>query len=200
VLSPQEPPERGAGFPADACGMDEVGRGALAGPLVAAAVRLHPLFRHPLLRDSKRLSEAQRERIEPLIRGAAQALEIVSVSPHLIDQHGIGWANRTAFERLLELVSAPLCLIDGNLRLNSPARYLTVIRGDQLVPAISAASIVAKVHRDRLMRALAVEYPEYGWEGNKGYGSSQHLQAILVHGPSPHHRRSFIRVKSGPPL
>ncbi len=200
MLSLQDPPMPGAGFPADACGLDEVGRGALAGPLVAAAVRLDPLFRHPLLRDSKRLSEAQRERIEPLIREAAQALEVFSVSAQLIDRHGIGWANRTAFERLLELVSAPLCLVDGNLRLNSPARYVCVVRGDQLVPAISAASIVAKVHRDRLMRALAAEYPEYGWEGNKGYGSARHLQAISVHGLSPHHRRSFVHPREELPL
>jgi len=179
-------------YPADACGLDEVGRGALAGPLVAAAVRLDPHFRHPLLRDSKQLSEAQRERVEPLIREAAQAVEVFSVSSQLIDRHGIGWANRAAFERLLELVSAPLYLIDGNLRLNSRSRYRTVVRGDQLVPAISAASIVAKVHRDRLMCDLAREFPAYGWDGNKGYGSAAHRRAIQVHGLSPHHRRSFI--------
>lgn len=188
------------GFPADACGLDEVGRGALAGPLVAAAVTLDPLFRHPLLRDSKQLSEAQRERVEPLIRQAAQAVEVFSVSSQLIDLHGIGWANRTAFEGLLQLVAAPLYLIDGNLRLNSSGCYRTVVKGDQLVPAISAASIVAKVHRDRLMRSLALEYPQYGWDGNKGYGSSQHLQAISRHGLTPHHRRSFVHLPAGLPF
>ncbi len=200
MLSPEGPPEQGTDFPADACGLDEVGRGALAGPLVAAAIRLDPRFRHPLLRDSKQLSEAQRELVEPLIRQAAEAVEVFSVSSQLIDLHGIGWANRTAFEGLLGRVAAPLYLIDGNLRLNSSSCYRSVVRGDQLVPAISAASIVAKVHRDHLMRALALEYPQYGWEGNKGYGSARHLRAISLHGLTPHHRRSFVHLQAGLPF
>lgn len=179
-------------WPPLACGVDEVGRGALAGPLVAAAVVLEPGFRHPLLRDSKRLTPAQRERLEPLIRTAATAVEVVEVGPGLIDRHGIGWANRTAFEQLIVLVDAPLFLLDGNLKLNSKRPYRSVIHGDDLVPAISAASIVAKVWRDQLMRQLDPEFPHYGWAGNKGYGSARHLEAIAIHGPSPLHRRSFL--------
>jgi ribonuclease HII len=179
-------------WPPLACGVDEVGRGALAGPLVAAAVVLDPVFRHPLLRDSKRLTPGQRERLEPLIRTAASTVEVVEVGPDLIDLHGIGWANRTAFEQLMVLVDAPLFLLDGNLKLSSKRPYRSVVHGDDLVPAISAASIVAKVWRDRLMRRLDPDFPHYGWAGNKGYGSARHLEAIARHGPSPLHRRSFL--------
>lgn len=179
-------------WPPLACGVDEVGRGALAGPLVAAAVVLESGFRHPLLRDSKRLTPAQRELLEPLIRTAATTVEVVEVGPDLIDRHGIGWANRTAFEQLMALVEAPLFLLDGNLKLNSKRPYRSVVHGDDLVPAISAASIVAKVWRDRLMCRLDPEFPHYGWAGNKGYGSARHLEAIARHGPSPLHRRSFL--------
>ena len=182
-------------WPPLACGVDEVGRGALAGPLVAAAVVLEPGFRHPLLRDSKRLSPAQRERIEPLIRAASTAVEMVQVGPDLIDRHGIVWANRTAFERLMTTVDTPLFLVDGNLRLSCGRPYRCVVHGDDLVPAISAASIVAKVWRDQLMRQLDSEFPVYGWAGNKGYGSARHLEAIARNGPSPLHRRSFLHQR-----
>jgi ribonuclease HII len=141
-----------------ACGLDEVGRGALAGPLVAAAVILPNRFRHPLLRDSKLLSAEQRQTVEPLIRQAALAVEVVSVTVDIINDRGIGWANRYAFERLIELVIAPAYLLDGNLRINTQRRYHSVVSGDRLVPAISAASIVAKVHRDRMMRELHPEF------------------------------------------
>ncbi len=181
----------------DCCGIDEVGRGALAGPLVAAAVVLRDGFRNPLLRDSKLLSPAQRERVEPAIREAAVVLEVVAVPPGLIDRHGVGWANRWAFEQLMELVSAPLFLLDGNLRLSSAKPHRCLVGGDALVPAISAASIVAKVYRDRLMKALHPEYPAYGWERNKGYGSQEHREALLSLGPTPHHRRSFLHLEPG---
>jgi ribonuclease HII len=185
-------------WPPLACGVDEVGRGALAGPLVAAAVVLEPGFRHPLLRDSKRLTPAQRERIEPLIRAASTAVEVVQVGPDLIDRHGIGWANRTAFEQLMSLVDTPLFLLDGNLRLSCGRPYRSVVHGDDLVPAISAASIVAKVWRDQLMRQLDYKFPVYGWAGNKGYGSARHLEAIARNGPSPLHRRSFLHRRQEP--
>jgi len=92
----------------------------------------------------------------------------------------------------MALVEAPLFLLDGNLKLNSKRPYRSVVHGDDLVPAISAASIVAKVWRDRLMCRLDPEFPHYGWAGNKGYGSARHLEAIARHGPSPLHRRSFL--------
>jgi ribonuclease HII len=174
------------------CGLDEVGRGALAGPLVAAAVVLKEGFTHPLLRDSKRLSPAQRERLEPVIREAATQLLLVEVSCREIDRRGVGWANRQALERLLAEAAADHYLVDGNLRLSTPRRHRCLIGGDDLVPAISAASIVAKVHRDRLMRQLDLECPGYFWAANKGYGSPAHLSALAELGPSPHHRLTFL--------
>ncbi|MGC2191863.1 MAG: ribonuclease HII [Candidatus Dormiibacterota bacterium] len=177
---------------ADACGLDEVGRGALAGPLVAAAVVLPANFNHPLLRDSKLLSESQRETIEPVIRREALALQVIAIEVAEIDDRGVGWANRIAFERLIEQVVAQEYLVDGNLVIRTGHRYRSVIGGDRLVPAISAASIVAKVFRDRLMRQLHPQYAHYGWERNKGYGTPHHLGAISRHGICLHHRRSFI--------
>lgn len=179
----------------DACGMDEVGRGALAGPLVAAAVILPPGFAHPLLRDSKLLSEVQRERVEPVIRAAALALQVVVIAVPLIDSRGVGWANRIAFERLIKQVAAPAYLADGNLRIRTTRRFQSVVGGDRVVPAISAASIVAKVYRDRLMRALDPGFPHYRWAENKGYGTPHHLDAISRHGVCRHHRRSFIHAE-----
>ncbi|MGH7641285.1 MAG: ribonuclease HII [Candidatus Dormibacteria bacterium] len=175
-----------------ACGMDEVGRGALAGPLVAAAVILPHGFSHPLLRDSKLLSESQREEVEPFIRHAALALRVEAVPVPVIDRRGVGWANRIAFERLIRQVTAEAYLADGNLRLRTGRSYRSVVGGDRLVPAISAASIVAKVHRDRLMRKLHPRFPHYGWDENKGYGTPHHLLALQRHGPCRHHRLSFL--------
>ncbi len=177
-----------------------MGRGSLAGPLVAAAVVLRPDFTHPLLRDSKRLTAAQRELVEPLIRQAAASLMVVEIGPEDIDRHGVGWANRRAFERLLAAVEASQYLVDGNLRLATTRAYTSLIGGDDLVPAISAASIVAKVHRDRLMRRLDHEFPGYSWAANKGYGSPAHLDALVKLGPTPHHRRSFLHRQERLPL
>lgn len=177
---------------ADVCGLDEVGRGALAGPLVAAAVVLPDGFSHPLLRDSKLLSESQRETIEPVIRREALGLQVIAIEVAEIDDRGVGWANRIAFERLIEQVVAQEYLGDGNLVIRTGHRYRSVIGGDRLVPAISAASIVAKVFRDRLMRQLHPQYAHYDWERNKGYGTPHHLGAISRHGICIHHRRSFI--------
>lgn len=183
-----------------ACGLDEVGRGALAGPLVAAAVILDPGFSHPLLRDSKLLSARQRERVEPLIREAGVRVAVVEVAAADIDRRGVGWANREAFERLMEEVAAPFYLIDGNLRLDRRHPHLCVIGGDRLIPSIAAASIVAKVHRDRLMGRLGELHPQYGWIRNKGYGSAEHLAAVDAHGPTTQHRLTFLRLPDSLPL
>lgn len=186
--------------PRGACGMDEVGRGALAGPLVAAAVVLPEGFSHPLLRDSKLLSAAQRERAGAAILAAAAAVEVVEVPPLEIDRRGVGWANRWAFEELMRRVAAPLYLVDGNLRLDPSRPHRCIPGGDRLVAAISAASIVAKVHRDRRMVDLDRLHPEYGWRRNKGYGSAEHLRALRELGPVALHRASFLHLDPVLPL
>ncbi|MHB1500575.1 MAG: ribonuclease HII [Candidatus Dormibacteria bacterium] len=193
-------PGAGSAAGGSICGIDEVGRGSLAGPLVAAAVVLPPEFTHPLLRDSKRLTAAQRELVEPLIRRAAASLMVVEIGPEDIDRHGVGWANREAFERLLSAVEASQYLVDGNLRLATIRAYTSLIGGDNLVPAISAASIVAKVHRDRLMQHLDLKFPGYSWAANKGYGSPAHFDALVKLGPTPHHRLSFLHRQERLPL
>ncbi len=174
--------------------MDEVGRGALAGPLVAAAVVLPHSFRHSLLRDSKLLTAHQREEVEPLIRRAARVVELVAIEVEVINRWGIGWANREAFRLLMDRVTAPLYVCDGNLVITTPRPYRSVVGGDRLVPAISAASIVAKVHRDQLMRDLHREFPHYHWHFNKGYGTRAHLEALRQHGSCTHHRLSFLHA------
>ncbi|MGC8473240.1 MAG: ribonuclease HII [Candidatus Dormibacteria bacterium] len=186
--------------PEGACGMDEVGRGALAGPLVAAAVILPAAFRHPLLRDSKLLTALQRDRAEAAIRAAATAVEVVEVSPQDIDLRGVGWANRWAFEELMRRVPAPLYLVDGNLRLDPGRPHRCIPKGDRLVRAISAASIVAKVHRDRLMVELDRLHPRFGWRRNKGYGSRDHLEALREIGPVALHRTTFVHLEPRLPL
>ena len=186
--------------PEGACGIDEVGRGALAGPLVAAAVILPPAFSHPLLRDSKLLTALQRDRVETAIREAATAVEVVEVSPQDIDRRGVGWANRWAFEELMRRVPAPLYLVDGNLRLDAGRPHRCIPGGDRLVGAISAASIVAKVHRDHLMVELDRLHPRFGWRRNKGYGSRDHLDALREIGPVALHRTTFVHLEPRLPL
>lgn len=177
------------------CGMDEVGRGSFAGPFVAAAVILPLGFSHPLVRDSKQLSPRQRALADTIVREAALAIAITEIGVDEINAHGIGKANIAAFRQLARDVKADLYLSDGTLPL--PARdqdpaIESIPKGDQLVAAIAAASIIAKVYRDTLMEALATTYPSYEWERNKGYGSPTHQAALRRLGPTPHHRTAFI--------
>jgi ribonuclease HII len=174
------------------CGMDEVGRGSYAGPLVAAAVVLPPRFRHPLLRDSKLLSARQRELVGEVIRRRAIAWMVAEISASDINTRGLGWANVEIFRRLVDLVDADGYCCDGRLRINASRAVHCLVKGDNLVPAISAASIVAKVHRDAIMRSLHDDAPHYNWASNKGYGAREHRDAILSHGPHPQHRTVFI--------
>src|SRR5215472_4455756 len=153
------------------CGMDEVGRGAYAGPLVAAAVVLPPLFRHPLLRDSKLLTARQRELVDKVIRRRALAYAIAEVSVEEINTRGLGWANVEIFRRLVDLVQADGYCCDGKLRIPASRPVHTLVGGDRLVPAVSAASIIAKVYRDDIMRRMHDQAPHYNWASNKGYGA-----------------------------
>lgn len=184
-------------------GVDEAGRGPLAGPVVVAAVILHPDRAPDGLNDSKRLSEARREALYPQVLAAALAWRVEFVEIAEIDTLNILQATLTGMSRALHALSpaAQLARIDGNqLPVDLPCPAEAVIGGDGLEPAIMAASILAKVSRDRAMRALHLEYPQYGFDRHKGYPSRNHLAALEAHGPSPHHRRSFRPVQLAFPL
>jgi ribonuclease HII len=172
--------------------MDEVGRGAFAGPLVAAAVVLPPGFRHPWLRDSKRLTPHQREVVAEKVHGRALACAVGEISVAEINARGLGWANVEVFRRLVAQITADGYCCDGCLRIDAVHPVHCLVGGDDLIPAISAASIVAKVHRDALMRRLHQDAPQYNWASNKGYGAPEHRAAILAHGAHPEHRLVFI--------
>ena len=178
-------------------GLDEVGRGPLAGPVVAACVVLPVGFSLAGINDSKKLTERQRERAEVRIRAEAVAIGLGVVEPETIDRINILQASRQAMrEAFLLLDPSPDCaLIDG---LPVPAfpcpHQQAIVGGDGLCASIAAASIVAKVARDRMMRAYDAVYPEYGFAGHKGYGSVKHLEALRVYGPCPIHRHSFSPV------
>lgn len=179
-------------------GVDEVGRGALFGPVVAAAVILSPETLSPLIEtgvtDSKQLSSQQRQQLALQIRAVAIACEIGIASVAEIDQLNILQASLLAMQRAIAKlpVQPSLCLIDGNQKIPSlliPQQ--TLVKGDQHSVAIAAASIVAKVWRDTLIARLAAHYPAYDLMANKGYGTARHRQALQRLGPSPLHRRSF---------
>jgi ribonuclease HII len=175
-------------------GVDEVGRGPLAGPVVAAAV----ILLRPLegLADSKVLCAQERERLAGLLRARAW-IGIGAASVVEIDRFNILQATLLAMRRaVMRLGCLPeLALVDGNKAPDLPCPVQTVVDGDALVPAISAASIVAKVTRDRLMRRLAARYPGYGWDTNVGYATSAHREAIWQLGVCCHHRRSFTAIQ-----
>jgi len=178
-------------------GIDEVGRGPLAGPVLAACVVLPPGFDLNGINDSKKLSERQRERAEVRIRAEAVSIGIGSIEPEIIDRINILKATHEAM-RLAYLQIAPppdFVLIDGLPVRGFPcANMQALVQGDSRSVSIAAASIVAKVARDRLMRAYDLVYPEYGFAGHKGYGSAKHLAALAELGPCPIHRRSFAPV------
>ena len=182
--------------PALVCGIDEAGRGPWAGPVVAAAVVLDPKSIPEGLNDSKKLSERAREKLAPLIRERALAWAVAEASVEEIDRLNILQATLLAMQRAVAaLQPAPsAALIDGNRcpQLCCPAR--AIVGGDALEPAISAASILAKVHRDRWCVQVDEQYPQYGFSGHKGYGTAVHMAALREHGACIHHRRSFAPV------
>ncbi|GIX25140.1 MULTISPECIES: ribonuclease HII [Caldimonas] len=178
-------------------GVDEAGRGPLAGPVVAAAVILDDQQPVKGLADSKRLSALRRERLYDEIRAKALCCSIAVASPEEIDRLNILQATLLAMRRAVEglRLKPARVLVDGNRLpvLKVPAE--AIVQGDAKVPAISAASILAKVHRDRLCMALHEAHPEYGFATHKGYPTREHLAALREHGPCPAHRRSFAPVR-----
>jgi len=183
--------------PVGLCGVDEAGRGPLAGPVVAAAVMLDPARRIDGLRDSKKLSAAARERLAGVIRRDALAWCVAEASVEEIDTLNILNATLLAMRRAVEgLTRVPDDVwVDGNRCPVWPWRSQTVVKGDDKVAAIAAASILAKTERDRFMRRLDEIYPAYGFARHMGYGTAVHLEALKAHGACPQHRTSFAPVK-----
>ena len=180
------------------CGVDEAGRGPLAGPVVAAAVILDPKRRIRGLDDSKALSAKTREALYEKIIERSLAYCVASASVEEIDRLNILHATMLAMKRAVEGLSLTptLARIDGNRCPQLSVRSEAVIGGDALVPAISAASILAKVTRDRMLLELHERFPVYGFNAHAGYGTPQHLAALAAHGPCEHHRRSFAPVRA----
>jgi ribonuclease HII len=177
-------------------GVDEVGRGPLAGPVVAAAVILDDLNPIRGLNDSKKLTAKRREALFDEIRARALCCAIAEATVQEIDQLNILQATLLAMKRAVEGLRLPpkLVLVDGNRLPLLPMQAEAIVKGDALVPAISAASILAKVHRDRLCQAMHQQYPLYGFAQHKGYGTAQHLAALQAHGPAACHRMTFAPV------
>jgi ribonuclease HII len=177
-------------------GVDEAGRGPLAGPVVAAAVILDDLKPIPGLADSKTLSARQRERLSEAIHARALCFSVAHASVEEIDQLNILQATLLAMRRaVMGLRLKPnKVLVDGNRLPTLDIMAEAVVQGDRKVPAISAASILAKVARDRWCLEIDAEYPAYGFAAHKGYGTAQHLEALQRHGATPWHRRSFSPV------
>ena len=177
------------------CGVDEAGRGPLAGPVCAAAVILPCDLVIPGLDDSKKLSDKKRRELFPLIKEQAAAFGIGMATHEEIDSFNILQATYLAMERALSALGAKpdLALIDGNRAKDFGIPVETVIKGDSLSMNIAAASVLAKVTRDDLMLQMAVEYPAYGFEIHKGYGTKAHYEALREFGPCPIHRMSFLK-------
>jgi ribonuclease HII len=177
-------------------GVDEAGRGPLAGPVVAAAVILDDL--HPIagLNDSKKLTAKRREKLFDEIKAKALCFSIAQASVQEIDEINILQATLLAMKRAVEgLRLKPMkVLVDGNRLPAIDIRAEAIVQGDALVPAISAASILAKVHRDRLCEQMHAQYPQYGFDQHKGYGTAVHLAALQAHGPAECHRLTFAPV------
>jgi ribonuclease HII len=180
------------------CGVDEAGRGPLAGPVYAAAVILDPMRPIEGLRDSKKLTAERRDELAPLIREHALAWAVAECSHHEIDSINILQATMLAMRRAVEaLATVPtIALIDGNRCPQLSMRAHAVVEGDDKVHAISAASILAKTARDAALVSLHALYPQYGFDQHKGYSTPLHMERLREHGPCPVHRRSFAPVRA----
>lgn len=184
-------------------GCDEAGRGPLAGPVFAAAVILPKDFYHPLLNDSKKMTEKAREELRPIIEREAIAWAVEEVSAEEIDTINILNASIAGMQRAVRKLQLKpeFLLIDGNkFKPFDDYKYQCVVKGDATYASIAAASVLAKTYRDEYMRKLAKEFPQYGWERNMGYPTKEHVQAIIEHGYTPHHRKSFHLKQLEPTL
>lgn len=177
------------------CGVDEAGRGPLAGPVCAAAVILPRDLEIPGLTDSKKLTDKKRRELFPIIKEQAIAYGIGFASEQEIDEINILQATFLAMQRAIDQLEgkADLALIDGNRQKDFGLPAVTVVKGDSLSASIAAASVLAKVTRDDLMLEMAETYPEYGFEIHKGYGTKAHYEALRKYGASPIHRQSFLK-------
>ncbi|MBR2460859.1 MAG: ribonuclease HII [Clostridia bacterium] len=176
------------------CGTDEAGRGPLVGPVTAAACILPRGLIIAELNDSKQISEKKRERLYEIIVENAVSWAVEAVEPEIIDQINILNASQLAMRRAVaRLTPVPdLVLVDGNVARDFPIKAVPIIKGDGISPNIAAASILAKVSRDRLCIQLDAQYPEYGIAGHKGYPTKEHMDAVRKYGPCPAHRKSFL--------
>lgn len=184
-------------------GCDEAGRGPLAGPVFAAAVILPEGFHHPLLNDSKQMTEKARNTLREVIEREAVAWAVEKVGAEEIDRLNILWASVTGMQRAVGrlAVRPDFLLIDGNrFRPYDGIPYATVVHGDATYASIAAASVLAKTWRDEHMRRLAEQYPQYGWERNMGYPTPEHIAAIKRYGYTPEHRKSFHPKELEPAL
>ena len=180
---------------ASVCGVDEAGRGPIAGPVCAAAVILPAGIVIDGLNDSKKLSEKKREMLFDAITDQALAWSVSLVDEHVIDEINILQATYRAMRQAVEGLTRPadFAYVDGNRSEGLCIPHACVVSGDAKVPSVAAASIVAKVTRDRLMRQFAERYPQYGFEKHKGYETKAHDEALLMHGPCPIHRQTFLK-------
>lgn len=176
-------------------GIDEAGRGPLAGPVVAAAVVFPLEYKNDKIADSKKLSPKIREYLFDEILNSASQWSIVAVGHHRIEALNIREATRVAMKLALSRIEADEVLIDGDMTIETDVPQRTIVGGDALVLQISAASILAKVWRDRLMQILGSRYPEFGFSQHAGYPTKAHKEAIVLYGPCPVHRRTFRGVK-----
>lgn len=175
-------------------GVDEAGRGCLAGPVVAAAVILPDGFFHPLLNDSKQVGKNTRDELRQVIEGESIAWAVGICSPEEIDELNILWASVAAMHKSLDKIEAHFdsIAVDGNrFKPYKNIPWKTEVKGDARFLHIAAASILAKTHRDEIMESLHVDFPIYGWDRNAGYPTVMHRRAIAEHGPCLHHRKSF---------
>lgn len=179
------------------CGLDECGRGSLAGPLVAAAVCINvdiqqfPSLLPAPLRDSKKLTEIQRNKIFAARRKLPITFKIEEISVAEINEKGMGWANREVFERLMKKIKAKVYMVDGNMKFKD-YHVQTLIKGDDKCYQVMLASIIGKVYRDNLLKKIHRDFPQYGWDKNSGYGTKMHIVALKEFGISPHHRTKFV--------